>query len=129
MLAVQREPKRRNMKKVKNQAANGDVRPEYDFSGAVRGKYYERFRQSSNVVLLDPDVSEAFPNSESVNQALRALASAARKSGRVMRRPSSPKRRATKRMPLTTRSAKAQRRGPRSRSAVFAKRTDADQRS
>ena len=113
MLAVQREPKRRNMKKVKNQAANDDMRPEYDFSGAVRGKYYERFRQSSNVVLLDPDVSEAFPNSESVNQALRALASAARKSGRVMRRPSSPKRRPNKRMQLT-RSAKAKRRGPRS---------------
>jgi hypothetical protein len=112
MLALQREPKRRNMKKVKNQAANGDMRPEYDFSGAVRGKYYERFRQSSNVVLLDPDVSEAFPNSESVNQALRAL-SAARKSGRVMRRPSSPKRRPNERMQLT-RSAKAKRRRPRS---------------
>jgi len=114
MLAVQREPKRRNMKKVKNQAANDDMRPEYAFSGAVRGKYYERFRQSSNVVLLDPDVSEAFPNSESVNQALRALASAARKSGRVMRRPSSPKRRPNKRMQQLTRSAKAKRRGPRS---------------
>ena len=100
------------MKKVKSQAAKDDMRPEYDFSGAVRGKYYERFRQGSNVVLLDPDVSEAFPNSESVNQALRALASAAR-SGRVMRHPSSPQRRPTKRM-LPTRSAKAKRRGPRS---------------
>ncbi len=76
------------MKKVKNAAGNDDMRPEYDFSGAVRGRYYERFRQSSNVVLLDPDVSEAFPNSESVNQALRSLVSAARKGRRVMRRPS-----------------------------------------
>lgn len=91
VLVLQREPKRRNMKKVKNTAGNDDMRPEYDFSGAVRGKYYERFRQSSNVVLLDPDVSASFPNSESVNQALRALASAARKGGRrVMRSPSSP---------------------------------------
>jgi hypothetical protein len=102
------------MKKVKNTAGNDDMRPEYDFSGAVRGKYYERFRQRSNVVLLDPDVSAAFPNSESVNQALRALASAARKGGRrVMRSPSSPQRRPNKRMQLT-RSAKAKRRGPRS---------------
>jgi len=85
------------MKKVKSQATDGDMRPEYDFTGAVRGKYYERFRQSSNVVVLDPDVSEAFPNSASVNQALRALASVARKRARVMRRPSSPQRRPNKR--------------------------------
>ena len=56
------ESKRRNMKKVKSRAVNDDMRPEYDFSGAVRGKYHERFRQSSNVVLLDRDVSEAFPS-------------------------------------------------------------------
>ena len=51
------------------------MRSEYDFSGAVRGKYYERYRASTNVVVLDPDVSEVFPNADSVNQALRALAS------------------------------------------------------
>ena len=73
------------MKKAKAKVADPDMRAEYDFSGAVRGKYYERYRQSSNVVLLDPDVSEAFPNAESVNQALRVLASAARKSVRVQR--------------------------------------------
>lgn len=100
------------MKKVKSQAADDEMRPEYDFSGAVRGKYYERFRRSSNVVLLDPDVSEAFPNSAAVNQALRALATVARKSVRAIRRPSSPQRRPNKRM--LTRSAKARRRGPRS---------------
>ena len=101
------------MRKVKSQVADDEMRPEYDFSGAVRGKYYERFHQSSNLVLLDPDVSAAFPNSASVNQALRALASVARKSTRVMRRPPSPQRRPNKRMQLT-RSAKARRRGPRS---------------
>ena len=100
------------MKKVKSQAADDNMRPEYDFTGAVRGKYYERFRQGSNVVLLDPDVSQAFPTSASVNQALRALASVARKSVRVMRRPASPQRRPTKRTQLT-RSAKARRGGPR----------------
>ena len=100
------------MRKVKSQAADDDMRAEYDFSAAVRGKYYERFRQGSNVVLLEPDVAAAFPNSASVNQALRALASIARMSARVVRRASGPKRRPNKRMQLT-RSAKARRRSPR----------------
>lgn len=100
------------MRKITSQAPDDDMRPEYDVSGAVRGKYYERFRQSSNVVLLEPDVAAAFPNSASVNQALRALASVARKSARVIRRPPSPQVRPNKRQ--LTRSAKARRRGPRS---------------
>ena len=50
-----------------------DLQPEYDFTGAVRGKYYERYRQGTNVVLLDPDVAQAFKDSESVNRALRLL--------------------------------------------------------
>jgi hypothetical protein len=92
----------------KTTVVDEDMLPEYDFSGAVRGKYYERFRQNSNVVVLDPDVSEAFPNAESVNVALRTLASVARRS--VPRRASS---RSSKRMQLRG-SAKAKRRGPRS---------------
>jgi hypothetical protein len=48
--------------------------PEYDLDGGVRGKYVERYRQGTNVVLLDPDVAEKFPTSESVNDALRRLA-------------------------------------------------------
>ena len=85
------------MKKAKTPASDDDMLPEYDFSGAVRGKYYERFRQSSNVVVLDPDVSDAFPNASSVNEALRTLASVARRSVRVARRASGPARRPTKR--------------------------------
>jgi hypothetical protein len=50
-----------------------DLEPEYDFSGAVRGKYYQRFQQGTNVVLLDPDVAQAFKDSESVNRTLRLL--------------------------------------------------------
>jgi hypothetical protein len=53
---------------------NDEMRSEYDFSGGVRGKYYEAYTQSSNVVILDPDVAEIFPNSASVNEALRLLA-------------------------------------------------------
>jgi hypothetical protein len=107
VLGPPREPKRRSMKKVKTAAVDGDMLREYDFTGAVRGKYYERFRQGSNVVLLDPDVSAAFPTSESVNAALRRLVSVSRRS--VPRR---APRRPNKRM-LLTRSAKARRRGPR----------------
>ena len=51
--------------------------PEYDFTGAVRGKYYERYRQGTNVVLLDPDVAEVFRDAEAVNNALRLLVSVA----------------------------------------------------
>jgi len=50
-----------------------DLEPEYDFSEAVRGKYYQRYQQGTNVVLLDADVAQAFKDSESVNRALRLL--------------------------------------------------------
>jgi hypothetical protein len=50
------------------------MRPEYDFSGGKRGKYATRYAEGTNVVVLDPDVSEVFADSTSVNRALRALA-------------------------------------------------------
>ena len=50
-----------------------DMLEEYDFSNGIRGKYVERFREGSNVVVLSPDVAEVFPDSESVNEALRTL--------------------------------------------------------
>ncbi len=56
--------------------SDDDLRPEYDFSelaGGVRGKYYKRFSEGSNVVVLEPDVAEAFPDARSVNEALRKL--------------------------------------------------------
>lgn len=54
-----------------------DILPEYDFSGAVRGKYFERYRQGTNVILLDPDVAEVFHDAAAVNDALRLLVSLA----------------------------------------------------
>ena len=61
-----------------NQKSNNNLDPdmleEYDFSNGVRGKYVDRFAQGGNVIVLDPDVAKVFPDSESVNQALRALA-------------------------------------------------------
>jgi hypothetical protein len=62
------------MKKVDENA--DELRPEYqreDFGQMVRGKYVERVRESSNIVVLDPDVAEAFPNSKAVNDTLRRL--------------------------------------------------------
>ena len=53
-----------------------DLRPAYDFSqmkGGVRGKYVERYREETNLVLLDPDVAAAFPDAKAVNDALRLL--------------------------------------------------------
>ncbi len=54
-----------------------ELLPEYDFTGAVRGKYYERYRQGTNVVLLDPDVAAVFRDSAAVNDTLRRLVSLA----------------------------------------------------
>ena len=50
------------------------MRPEYDFSRAVRGVTAARYAQGANVVVIDPDVLDVFPNGPSVNEALRALA-------------------------------------------------------
>jgi hypothetical protein len=49
-----------------------ELRSEYDFSGAVRGKYYKRYLEGTNVVVLEPDVAKRFKNSASVNKVLRA---------------------------------------------------------
>ena len=50
-----------------------DLLPEYDLSGGIRGKYVDRYRRGVNVALIDPELAEAFPDSKSVNDALRAL--------------------------------------------------------
>ena len=53
-----------------------ELRPEYDLAqlqGGVRGKYAQRYKQGTNLVLLDPDVADAFPTEDSVNEALRLL--------------------------------------------------------
>lgn len=61
------------MAKNKREKPAERMRDEYDFSGGVRGKYARRFARGSNVVVLDPDVAKAFPDSAAVNDALRAL--------------------------------------------------------
>ncbi len=59
------------MKKAKN---DPDLLEEYDFSGGVRGKYANRYAEGTNVVVIDPDVAEYFPDHDAVNEALRGLA-------------------------------------------------------
>lgn len=64
------------MKKEVENEMEDELLPEYDFAqmkGGVRGKYVERYRSGINLVLLDPDVAQAFPNDAAVNEALRLL--------------------------------------------------------
>lgn len=63
------------MKKA-NPGPETDIRAEYDFAsmkGGVRGKYARQYREGTNLVLLDPELAEAFPTDAAVNKALRAL--------------------------------------------------------
>jgi hypothetical protein len=64
------------MKKAKNSELNDWGKAEYkrsDLGEPVRGKYAKRIRESTNVVVLDPQVAKAFPNDKAVNSALRGL--------------------------------------------------------
>lgn len=58
---------------MKAKTEKDSMRAEYDFSGGVRGKYFQSYQESSNVVVLDPDVAARFKNARAVNDALRAL--------------------------------------------------------
>lgn len=64
------------MKKTSKPASRRGMRPEYDFTGGVRGKYAARFRAGTNIIVLDPDVAAVFESPEQVNRALRALLNA-----------------------------------------------------
>jgi hypothetical protein len=63
------------MKKANRKSTNG-MRPEYDFAsmkGGVRGEYVKRYREGTNLILLDPELAEAFPTDAAINDALRAV--------------------------------------------------------
>ncbi len=64
------------MKKEVEHEMEDELRSEYDFAQmgkGIKGKYVERYRSGTNLVLLDPDVAQAFPNDMAVNEALRML--------------------------------------------------------
>ncbi len=65
------------------------LRPSYDFSKGVRGKYFSRFQQGTNLVRIDADLVGLFPDEESVNSALRLLANAAKSQSRKAIKPRS----------------------------------------
>jgi hypothetical protein len=79
------------MKKMRN---DPDMLEEYDFSGGVRGKYAKRYAEGTNVVVIDPDVAEYFPDHDSVNEALRSLTAIIKRQKRPKR--ATPRERATR---------------------------------
>ena len=58
---------------MKKKQTDPDMLDEYDFSGGVRGKYAKRYAEGTNVVVIDPDLAEYFPDHDAVNNALRGL--------------------------------------------------------
>ncbi len=58
---------------MKKMRKDSDMLEEYDFSQGVRGKYAKRYAEGTNVVVIDPDVAEYFPDHDSVNESLRGL--------------------------------------------------------
>jgi hypothetical protein len=73
------------MKNGQKKRTEAPMRRDYDFSSGVVGKYARRYQAGTNLVLLDPDVAGVFPDSKSVNEALRSLV-------RIVERRKAPKR-------------------------------------
>jgi hypothetical protein len=71
-----------NTKTPRTKRSTETMRAEADFSGGIHGKYADQYRLGINVVLLEPELTEAFPNSKSVNDALRGLLVVASRTGR-----------------------------------------------
>jgi hypothetical protein len=85
------------MRKESMKRCRDELRPEYDLKslkGVVRGKYYQRAMAGTNLVLLEPDVARAFPDSNSVNRALRLLRDVAMKSAVRARKATNGRRKA-----------------------------------
>jgi len=59
---------------MKKADGDDDMRDEYSFSQAEVGKYADRFKEGTNLVAIEPSVRDVFPDSRSVNEALRAIA-------------------------------------------------------
>lgn len=77
------------MKKASGRRMAEDLRPEYDLTqlkGGVRGKYYRQATAGTNLVLIEPELANVFPDTESVNRALRVLVDTAKAAGTVSAR-------------------------------------------
>jgi hypothetical protein len=95
------------MKRTRKTDRDDDMLPEYDFAGAVRGKYYKRYRQGTNVVLLDPDVVAVFRDSATVNDTLRSLLSLAAAKARGQKLPRPRRRKPKKPLQPTSRTRRS----------------------
>jgi len=83
------------MKKESAKQRGDELRREYDLArlkGGMRGKYYQRAAAGTNLVLLEPDVAQSFPDSVSVNRALRLLRDVAKTSAGRSRKSEQPRR-------------------------------------
>jgi hypothetical protein len=69
-----------------NSGEHDTMRPEYDFSGAARGRTAARYAEGTNVVVVGHDVLDVFPDSAAVNEALRALASVIRRQRKMRKK-------------------------------------------
>jgi hypothetical protein len=65
--------KKPSPKSARPSRARDTMRPEYDFSHGIRGKYAARLKPGSQLVVLDPDVAAVYGDAKAVNRALRAL--------------------------------------------------------
>ena len=74
--------KRNSSRPIRN-SDRDTMRPEYDFSRAVRGATAARYAQGANIAVIDPDVLDVFPDSATVNRALKALAPVLREQRRI----------------------------------------------
>lgn len=84
------------MKKASKKRTDDDLRTEYDLSRlkrGIRGKYYRQATEGTNLVLVEPELAEVFPDSESVNRALRLLVDTAEAAAKPSRRRRAPNKR------------------------------------
>ena len=58
---------------MKKENKNDEMLSEYDFSKGIRGKYSKRYTEGTNIIMIDPDLHDYFPDQKSVNEALRSL--------------------------------------------------------
>lgn len=70
------------MKKGAKRKPKAEMLDEYDFSQGERGKYAKQYAEGTNVIVLSPDVAAVFPDSDSVNDALRALIKVAQRTAK-----------------------------------------------
>jgi hypothetical protein len=80
-----------NSSKKSAKATRSSAVPDIDFAGGIRGKYAARYAESTNIVVLSPEIAAVFPNSEAVNEALRTLVRLSGKTVRVTPATRTPK--------------------------------------